>query len=291
MSRGRSLRPAVLAAALACLAAAPAGAADYTGPLIDAHSHVSSARAADAYVEAMKRHNVSRVVLLAVGGEQKDDPAWLAAAARKYPDRVITAQPLPDPTDDGAAARLDAALEKSRARIVGEVHMRQVGRKSFDRDPSGPAFARILEVCARRGVPIVIHYELTDRAAAALDRALAVHRKATVILAHAGEGPPARVEGLLSRNPNLLVDLSGMHFQRKPALASETGPLAPPWKALIERMPERFLMGVDVWAPRLFDPAMLDRLLRWTRRVLGELAPEVAERVAHRNAAALFRLE
>ncbi|MEK7444255.1 MAG: TatD family hydrolase [candidate division NC10 bacterium] len=282
---------ATLAALLALLAASPVEAADYSGPLIDAHSHVSSARAVDAYVEAMKRHNMSRVVLLAVGGEQKDDPAWLAAAALKYPDRVIAGLPLPDPADDGAAARLDAALEKSRARVVGEVHMRQVGRKAFDRDPSGAAFGRILTVCARHGVPVVIHYELTDAAAAALDRALAAHRKATVILAHAGEGPPARVEGLLTRNPNLLVDLSGMHFQRKPALASETGPLDSAWKALIERMPDRFLMGVDVWAPRLFEPAMLDRLLRWTRRVLGELTPETAERVAYRNAAALFRLE
>ncbi len=282
---------ALLAALLALLAAAPVEAADYSGPLIDAHSHVSSAKAVDAYVEAMKRHNMSRVVLLAVGGEQKDDPAWLAAAALKYPDRVIAGLPLPDPADDGAAARLDAALEKSRARVVGEVHMRQVGRKAFDRDPSGAAFGRILTVCARHGVPVVIHYELTDAAAAALDRALAAHRKATVILAHAGEGPPARVEGLLTRNPNLLVDLSGMHFQRKPALASETGPLDSAWKALIERMPDRFLMGVDVWAPRLFEPAMLDRLLRWTRRVLGELTPETAERVAYRNAAALFRLE
>jgi predicted TIM-barrel fold metal-dependent hydrolase len=291
MSRAGGLRLALVAAALACLAPPPATAADYAGPLIDAHSHLSSARAADAYVEAMKRHNASRGVLLAVGGEQKDDAAWLAAAARKYPDRVITAQPLPDPTDDGAAARLDAALEKNRTRIVGEVHMRQVGRKSFDRDPSGPAFGRILEVCARRGVPIVIHYELTDAAAAALERALAAHRKATVILAHAGEGPPARVEGLLARHPNLVVDLSGMHFQRKPALAPETGPLDPAWKALIERHPDRVLMGVDVWAPRLFEPAMLDRLLRWTRRVLGELGPETAERVAHRNAASLLRLE
>ena len=282
---------ALLAALLVLLAASPVEAADYSGPLIDAHSHVSSARAVDAYVEAMKRHNMSRVVLLAVGGEQKDDPAWLAAAALKYPDRVIAGLPLPDPADEGAAARLDAALEKSRARVVGEVHMRQVGRKTFDRDPSGAAFGRILDVCVRHGVPIIIHYELTDAAAAALDRALAAHRKATVILAHAGEGPPARVEGLLTRNPNLLVDLSGMHFQRKPALASETGPLDSAWKALIERMPDRFLMGVDVWAPRLFEPAMLDRLFRWTRRVLGELTPEAAERVAYRNAAALFRLE
>src|SRR5207249_3505272 len=82
-----------------------AGAAEYKGPLIDAHSHLPNARAIDAYVEAMKRHNVVKVVLLGVGGVQKDDPAWIAAAARKYPDRVVAALPLPDPTDDGAAAR------------------------------------------------------------------------------------------------------------------------------------------------------------------------------------------
>jgi len=68
----------LLAALLALLAAAPARAADYAGPMIDAHSHVPNAVAIDAYVEAMKRHNVARVVLLGVGGIQKEDPAWLA---------------------------------------------------------------------------------------------------------------------------------------------------------------------------------------------------------------------
>ena len=166
-----------------------------------------------------------------------------------------------------------------------------MGSRNIDRDPGHPAFGKILEVAARRGLPVVVHFELTDAAAAALDKALAAHRKATLVLAHAGEGPPARVEGLLTRNPNLVVDLSGMHFQRKPALASETGPLDPSWKVLIEKFPDRFLMGVDVWAPRLFEPAMLDRLFTWTRRVLGELPPGVAERVGYKNAAALFRVE
>jgi hypothetical protein len=36
---------------------------------------------------------------------------------------------------------------------------------------------------------------------------------------------------------------------------------------------------------------MLDRLMRWTRRVLGELPPEVAERVAHGNAVILFGIK
>jgi len=82
-----------------------------------------------------------------------------------------------------------------------------------------------------------------------------------------------------------------MHFQRTPALATETGPLDPAWKTLIEKMPDRFVMGIDVWAPRLFEPAMLDRLMKWTRRILGELPPAVAERVVYRNAAKLYRSE
>jgi hypothetical protein len=36
---------------------------------------------------------------------------------------------------------------------------------------------------------------------------------------------------------------------------------------------------------------MLDRLMRWTRRILGELSPAVAEQVAFRNAARLYRVE
>jgi len=99
------------------------------------------------------------------------------------------------------------------------------------------------------------------------------------------------LDRLLARNPNLMVDLSGMHFLRSPALATEKGPLGSRWKVLIEKMPDRFLIGIDVWAPRLFEPATLDRLMAWTRRILGELAPEAAEQVARKNAARLFRLE
>jgi hypothetical protein len=49
-------------------------AADYNGPLIDAHSHLPNSTAIDAYVAAMKRHNVLKVVLLGAGGLQNDTP-------------------------------------------------------------------------------------------------------------------------------------------------------------------------------------------------------------------------
>jgi predicted TIM-barrel fold metal-dependent hydrolase len=282
-------RPALLAIAAAALLATapPVGAGDYAGPLIDAHSHVPNARAIDAYAAAARRHDVSKVVLLGVGGVQKSDPAWIAAAARQYPDLVIPAVPVPDPTSPQAAERLDAALARTNGRALGEVHIRQLSR-TLERDPADAAFVKILAVAAKHKVPVVIHDELDDRATDRLERALASQRQATIILAHAGESAPPRIAALLTRNPNLVVDLSGMHFQRRPSLATETGPLDPDWKALIERMPDRFVIGIDVWAARLFEPAMLDRLMKWTRRILGELRPDVAERVASTNAATLF---
>jgi predicted TIM-barrel fold metal-dependent hydrolase len=275
---------------VALLATASGAAAEYTGPIIDAHSHVPTATAIDAYVAAMQRHNVVKVILLGVGGAQKDDAAWIAAAVRKHPGRVVAGQPVPEPTSPQAAARLDAELAKSRARAVGEVHIRQVSR-TIDRSPADPAFVKVLEVAARHKAPVIIHQELDDKATAGLEAALKAVPGATIVLAHAGSATPAVLDGLLARHANLVVDLSGMHFQRTPALATEKGPLDPAWKALIDKRPDRFVIGIDVWAARLFEPAMLDRLMTWMRRILGELSPEAAPRVAHRNAATLFRLE
>ena len=276
---------------VALLLPSTAAAADYAGPLIDAHSHVPNASAIDAYAAAMKRHNIAKVVLLGVGGVQKDDPQWIAAAAKAHPDRVVAGLPVPEPTRGDAAGTLDVELARTKAHVMGEVHLRQLSRK-IDRDPNDTHFLEILKLAAERGVPIVIHYEMTTASAAAqLEKALGTRPEAVVVLAHAGEAKPAEIEKVLARNANLMIDLSGMHFQRTPSLASETGPLDAKWKALIEKMPERFIMGIDVWAPRLFEPTMLDRLMRWTRRVLGQLSPAAAERVAWKNAAKLYRID
>jgi len=269
----------------------PAAAADsYTGQLIDAHAHLPNATAIDAYVAAMRRHNVTKVVLLGVGGAQPQEQDWIDAAVKKYPDLVAGGVRVPDPTKMAAAGQLDVELSRTKARVMGEVHIRQASRK-IERDPSAPAFMHILELSAQRGIPVVIHDELTPAASASLEAALAAHRQAIIVLAHAGASKPATLEPLLVRNANLMIDLSGMHFQRTPSLAKENGPLDPAWKALITKMPDRFVIGLDLWTARLFEPAMLDRFVGWTRRVLGELPPDVAEQVGWKNATTLYHLD
>ncbi|MEK7879777.1 MAG: TatD family hydrolase [candidate division NC10 bacterium] len=283
------LRAALLLAVLVSASAAPA-AARYQGPIVDAHSHLPNLQVLDAYVQAMAKQNIQKVLLLGVGGVQEQDAEWISAAARKYPAKVLQGAPVPDPLNRAQARKLEALLATGAYRAVGEVHIRQLSRK-IDRRVDDPAFGEILEVAAKRGLPVVIHAELGDETAERLERALKKHPKATLILAHGGSAEPRRIETLLHHLPNLMVDLSGMHFMRTPALATEKGPLDPAWKALLEKMPDRFLAGIDVWAPRLFEPATLDRLMGWTRRILGELRPDAAEQVGYKNAIRLFKAE
>jgi predicted TIM-barrel fold metal-dependent hydrolase len=264
-------------------------AAGYDGPLIDAHSHLPGPQALDALLAAMDRHRVTHVALLGVGGVQKDDLAWIEGAAKRDPARVVAGAPVPDPLAPQAAARLDALLASGRFRVAGEVHVHQVSRK-IRRAADAPAFLALLDVCAQRGVPLVIHDELDAGATAELERALVHDRRAVVVLAHAGSGEPAALAGLLARHPNLWLDLSGMHFLRTPALATETSPLRPAWTGLLVEHADRIVAGLDVWAPALYAPATLDRLMTWTRRILGELPPDAAARIAHRNAERLYRL-
>jgi predicted TIM-barrel fold metal-dependent hydrolase len=261
----------------------------YTGPLIDAHSHLHGPDAIDPLLAAMDRNRIARVALLGVGGVQKDDQAWIARAAERHRDRVIAVAPVPDPLARDAAPRLEKDLASGRYRGAGEVHVHQASRK-IRRAIDGPAFRALLEVCAAHGAPLIVHDELTDGVVPELERALAQNRKATIVLAHAGSAEPPVLAGLLTRHDNLQVDLSGTHFLRTPALATEAGPLGDAWRSLLSERADRFVAGIDLWAPALFAPAMLDRLMTWTRRILGELPPAAAERIAHSNATRLYRL-
>ena len=241
-------------------------------------------------VAAMDRHRLTRVALLGVGGVQKDDRAWITRAVERYPERVVAVAPVPDPLAPEAARQLEKDLASGRYRGGGEVHVHQASRK-IRRAIDGPPFRALLEVAAGHGAPLIVHDELTDGLVPELERALAQNRKATIVLAHAGSAEPPVLAGLLARHDNLQIDLSGTHFLRTPALATEAGSLGAGWRSLLSERADRFLAGIDLWAPALFAPAMLDRLMGWTRRILGELPPAAAERIAHGNAVRLYRLQ
>jgi predicted TIM-barrel fold metal-dependent hydrolase len=82
-----------------------------------------------------------------------------------------------------------------------------------------------------------------------LARLLEAFPDVAVIWAHGGYTQLADARRLLARHPNLYYELSARTWPRHPRSPDYTimaeGRIAPEWQALIESLPQRFLVGTD----------------------------------------------
>jgi hypothetical protein len=105
---------------------------------------------------------------------------------------------------------------------------------------------------------------------------------AKIIWAHTGFGLAVeRVEALLRKRPMLWGELS-----YRSGIVGGDGRLTPEWRGLFTRLPGRFLVGSDTWINERW--ASYGAIMAGYRRWLDQLPREVAERIAHGNAKALF---
>jgi predicted TIM-barrel fold metal-dependent hydrolase len=104
----------------------------------------------------------------------------------------------------------------------------------------------------------------------------------TVIWAHGGTYPwPPLIRDYLQRYPKLHADLSVRDGRIAP-----DGVLDPAWTPLLLEFGDRLLIGVDTYSTRRWQ--QFDHVAGGIRDWLAQLPEEVAERIAHRNAASLF---
>ncbi|WP_072393586.1 amidohydrolase family protein [Hyphomicrobium sp. CS1BSMeth3] len=176
---------------------------------------------------------------------------------------------------------------------------------SWFNDPS--IYDLVREEYARGGYRGVGEFHLTGRAAAtdwvrktvdfavahdlylhahadaeAIEILFAHNPKSRIIWAHTGFSlEPARVAALLDKYPTLWGELSYRGG------ITEGGRLSPAWRALFERYPDRFLIGSDTWINERW--ASYGEIIAGYRRWLAELPPEIAAKIAHGNARALFK--
>ena len=186
-----------------------------------------------------------------------------------------------------------------------------------DTRPDHPLLLLLADIAARHDVPIDLHCELVaqDRPVpkllvergshnpqqvhsniAALERLLAHNPKARIILSHSSDATGDRtaevIGGLMARHPNLLMSLNVLPqfaFPQNLALRA-SGPIKPEWVRLIERYPDRFLLGSDQFYRDLCPSCkMIDTLtpsLRW----LQLLPSDLSRRVALDNPRRVFKL-
>lgn len=273
-----------------------AGAADYAGPLFDAHLHYNEdawegAGAPHPLEDVLARMQRSGVAAIVSNSRPNAGTQALAAApatrqagvtvvpfVRLYRNRADYNSWFGDESIyQMVLAELARGTPAGPFRGIGEFHLYDSA------NAQGPVARKLMALAEERQLTVLAH---VDEAAIDLLMAATPSRgqKLRLIWAHTGIGgaPPARVDALLAKYPLLMGELS-----YRPGLTCGAA-LCPEWRALLIKHPTRFLIGSDTWVNQRW--AYYEDLMKTYRAWLGDLPPAVARRVAWDNGATLFGL-
>lgn len=278
-------------------------------PIIDAHSQIDQFAELDRVVPILDRAGVSRVILAARGRRRWRDIAGLAA---RHPGRVTASVR----TKSGRFVRnhpkfyrmLGGQLSNSEFGAMAEVlvwHARK-GDKAPEIviELGAPQVQAALAAALERGWPFIPHIEFAaaneagdyDRFMKSLKAMLDAHPRHPFALTHLGQLSADEVRGLIAAHGNIHFITSHANpivagKSRQPWIDMFGGgeALAPAWRALVVRYPDRFILGFDNVFAAHWGSFFTDQVALW-RKALGKLPHQVAHRIAHRNAERLWRL-
>jgi len=281
--------------ALACLfTVGTVSAADYAGPLFDAHLHYNvEAQEPHPIADVLGRMQRSGVKAIVSNSRPNDGTKALASSpltreagvivvpfVRLYRHRADYDNWFRDESiHEMVLAELGRGTAAGPFRGIGEFHL-------YDsRNADGPVARKLMALAEQKGLAVLAHVD-----DAAIDLLMAntpsKGERTRLVWAHTGIGGASvqRVDELLSRYPLLMGELS-----YRPGLTCEGGKLCPEWRALIMKYPGRFMIGSDTWVNQRWQ--YYEDLMKGYRVWLGDLPADVASRVAWGNAASVFGLK
>ena len=285
----------LLAFACGCVLAVAARSQNI--PFIDAHVHLNDPA---MQLGLMDRHGATHAVVF--WGGRSDNASVLQAADRHAPRLIPFASISPERTayrpawqaeDPALLAELDALLATGKYKGIGEinaVHFPSTGFPETDFDPSGAMLSGILVLARKHKVPVLVHIELTRLRE--FETLLERFRDVTVIWAHGGYTPLFLARRTLEKHPNLVYELSARTWVRHPrspeyTLLRDGQQVWPEWLALVEAMPQRFVVGTD--AANRNEAGDGERYAS-VQNFLRQLTPATREAVAAANLRRLLGL-
>lgn len=224
-----------------------------------------------AIVGTLRELNVTQALVTSIANEgtfrlRDEDRGLIAPLLSPYRRREDRATWAHDTTLPGYLA---GELSSHAYRGIGELHV-------APGQANQPVAREIFALVAERGLVLSLHAE-----PAVVEEVYAVAPRVRVLWAHAGVPAGPEVVGrLLDRFPNLSAELSTR------ADIAPRGRLAPAWSALFLRHPDRFMLGSGTYTNELWY--QFRYIIGSYRRWLALLPSDVAEGIAHRNAARFF---
>ena len=270
-------------------------AADYTGPLFDAHLHYNE----EAWSGQTGPHPISDVLAriqrngvkgILANSRPNDGSKALAASQSKGDLQVVPFIRLYRNRadydtwfkDDSIYQMVLTELAHGTAggpfKGIGEFHL------YASDNANGLVAKKLMALAEEKNLAVLAH---VDDVAIDLLMANAPSKgqKLKLIWAHTsiGGAPASRIDELFSKYPLLMGELS-----YRPGLTCEGGKLCPEWRALMLKYPSRFMIGSDTWVNQRWQ--YYDELMKGYRMWLGDLPADIARKIAWDNGASLFGL-
>jgi hypothetical protein len=268
-------------------------AADYAGPLFDAHLHYNDdAQTPHPIDDVLARMRRSGVKAVLANSRPNDGTKNLASAKAQTTQAGVTVVPFIRLyrnradydnwfRDETIYQMVQDELARGTAagayRGIGEFHLYDSA------NANGAVAAKLMKFAEEKNLAILAH---VDDVAIDLLMAHTPKKTAKLIWAHTGIGGASaeRVGVLMRKYPGLHGELS-----YRPNLTGADGKLTAEWRALILEFPSRFMIGSDTWVNQRWQ--YYEELMKGYRAWLGDLPANVATQVAWGNGAALFGLK
>ena len=263
---------AIVTLALLLAGLGTAGAAEM--PIVDAHIHYSH----DAWdgtppkeaIAILRKAGLKKALVSSSPNEgtQKlmaEAPDLIVPGLRPYRKRGELSTWMKDLE---ALRYVEEQLPKARWVSIGEFHINGA-------EVDLPIPRRIVELAKQHGLFLQAHSD-----ADAVERIFKLDPGARVLWAHAGFAPAEAVRGMMRKHKGLWADL---------ALRSEVGSgnrVNPEWRQVFTEFPDRFMVGTDTWTPSRWNDIVGHAA--FSRGWLADLPADLAERIAWKNAEALF---
>ena len=274
--------------------------------LIDAHSQIDHFVDRSTIVPLMDKAGIRHVILSTRG---RVAPEQITGFAAKHPDRVTASVRTKSKHYASKSPKFYKKFEK-QMRMPGFGAMAELilwHAKKGNKAPEWvvPPDAKQVRVALKgalaKGWPFIIHIEfkatnVRDEFMNKMEAMVENNPDHSFALIHMGQLKTKDAARLLAKHANL-------HFMASHAnpfiTANSSQPwvdlfdggqsLAPRWKALFVKYPDRFILNFDnVWVDHWGDKYVGQAAL-W-RKALAELPAEVASKVAHENAERLWKL-
>ena len=247
-------------------------------PLFDAHMHYNkpawNAYPPDAVLRLMDSTGVA-MALVSSTPDEGTITLWKFATSRIVPEL----RPYHDSAGSSNWTRFPGMFEYLTGRLaayphegIGEFHLHDV-------NPEDETLLRkIVEVAKQQKLYLHVHSGRES-----VDHLFALEPGLKIIWAHAGMVESAlTVESMMTKYGTLYADTS----YRESDILNADGTIDEDWRRVIERFPDRFMVGSDTWVNSQWDD--YQDLIAMNRKWLSRFSRSVAERIAFKNAERLF---